>query len=144
MEALFDSLLPGKTSVSIPNFDKISCYFSSEMLLFCDFTIFCPRIYMFHIYVPLHMPFHSVFHSIFGSIPFHVPLQGFSNGHYYKLTYWDNFKYLEGYIYEKFFYHLKILGWSSDFCAIDDLPHAHWDEIEFRTTKVGISEKKER
>ena len=31
----------------------------------------------------------------------------------------------------KKFYHLKILGWSSGFPAIDDLPSAHWDETEF-------------
>ena len=30
------------------------------------------------------------------------------------------------------FYHLKILGWSSGFRAMDDLPRAHSDETEFR------------
>ena len=24
-----------------------------------------------------------------------------------------------------FFYHLKTLGWTCDFCAVDDLPRAH-------------------
>ena len=43
---------------------------------------------------------------------------------------------LEGYIFEKFififfFYHLKTLGWTSGFCAVDNLPRAHWDETEF-------------
>ena len=32
----------------------------------------------------------------------------------------------------KSFYHLKILGWTSDFHQIDDLPCAHWDETDFR------------
>ena len=31
-----------------------------------------------------------------------------------------------------FFYHLKFLGWSSGFRAIDDLPRAHLDETELR------------
>ena len=29
------------------------------------------------------------------------------------------------------FYHLKLLGWSSAFRAIDDLPRAHGDETVF-------------
>ena len=33
---------------------------------------------------------------------------------------------LEGYIFEKFFfYHLKTLGWTCGFCAVDDLPLTH-------------------
>ena len=46
----------------------------------------------------------------------------------------------------KVFYHLKILGWSSGFRAIDSLPHAHWDETEFcfleeccRTPYTGLA-----
>ena len=32
----------------------------------------------------------------------------------------------------KRFLTLKYLGWASGFCAIDDLPCAHWDETEFK------------
>ena len=31
-----------------------------------------------------------------------------------------------------FIYHHKILGWTSGFCARNDLPCAHWDETDFR------------
>ena len=31
----------------------------------------------------------------------------------------------------KVFYHLNILEWTSGFRAIDDLPHAQWDETGF-------------
>ena len=30
-----------------------------------------------------------------------------------------------------YFYHLKTLGWTCSFEAVDDLPCAHWDETEF-------------
>ena len=33
--------------------------------------------------------------------------------------------------YYYYFYHLKTLGWTCSFCAVDDLPRAHWDETEF-------------
>ena len=30
-----------------------------------------------------------------------------------------------------YFYHLKTLGWTCGFCAVDDLPRAQWDETQF-------------
>ena len=30
-----------------------------------------------------------------------------------------------------FFLPLEILGWTSGFCAAEDLPREHWDETEF-------------
>ena len=44
---------------------------------------------------------------------------------------------MEGYIFEKFFYHLKIWGWSSSLRTIDDLPRAHRDETEFMIFTVS-------
>ena len=43
----------------------------------------------------------------------------------------DKIYNLVGYILEKKIYHLKILGWTSGFRAIDDLPRAHWYETDF-------------
>ena len=49
---------------------------------------------------------------------------------FYQLIYWDKIK-SGGLNVLKSFYHLKILGWSSGFRAIDDLPSPRWDETEF-------------
>ena len=37
--------------------------------------------------------------------------------------------------------HLKILGWSSGFRAIDKLPRAHWDETEFSIPVFHLNRK---
>ena len=53
---------------------------------------------------------------------------------FHQLTYWDKIKKKinkiksGGLNFLKVFCHLKILGWSTSFRAIDNLPCAHWDE----------------
>ena len=59
---------------------------------------------------------------------------------------WENFLLVDllgynlffgGLHFWKVFYHLKILGWTPGFHAIDDLSSAHWDETEFRALVFG-------
>ena len=48
---------------------------------------------------------------------------------------------MEGYIFEKWFYRLKILGWTFGFRATDDLPSVHWDETKFRNKHASETYK---